>query len=113
MLALIYSTVVTGVMDDTLVDSFEDFKKIYETVSSILDETEKQPVISESELSFLEIEKAGFLKEFIWEAFARPYWSEPENLKMDDFIIWYKKQGDKTITPRPIGANVLLDIEKK
>ena len=31
---------------------------------------------------------SGFLPEYVWEYFAKPYWRRPDGLRLDEFAAW-------------------------
>lgn len=112
---LAYSAGVIANIDESLIDRFEDFEKIYSTSLEILSELkEKNPQQSteDNHINLSKIKEAGFLREFIWNAFSRSYWKEPSKLKLDEFKSWISEMDSSEFLVRPDGFDVLLNLSK-
>lgn len=38
--------------------------------------------------TIIEVQRAGFLREYVWEFMRRPYWQQPQPLKLAEFKLW-------------------------
>jgi hypothetical protein len=50
---------------------------------------EKETVRPNSDLDALaSVELSGFMREYVWHYLRRPEWSEPQELRMSEFLAW-------------------------
>ena len=114
--AIAYSFAVQSKIQSNLVDNFETVKKIYKETIEIVTEFAKKNNISlindDDIINLYEVSKAGFLDEIIWEAYNRPYWIKPSDLRLNDFKQWAEKNTSKQFVVRPIGVNILINKYK-
>ena len=81
--ALTYAINVMAKLPDDLVLNFAHYIDVYRTTLSIMSEvaenTNKKITKSKDTVSFIEVNDAGYLKEFIWTVFKNPYWKNQKN----------------------------------
>ncbi len=112
--AIMYGVAVQAKLADNLIDSYNNFIEIYDATIEVVIELSNNKGLSlineaDENIDIFEVQASGFLKEFIWEAFKRPYWNQPTGLKLNDFNKWVEMQRSKKFISRPIGVNILIE----
>jgi len=54
-----------------------------------------------------DVQQDGYMREYIWNYFRRPYWREPDGLKMSEFKIWAETHLSGHVAP--VNHGVLID----
>ena len=107
--AIAYSNAVINSLDESLIDSFQDFLNIYKAYINKLKEEASSFEIGNKDSVLLEIYETGFLKEYIWDSYARPYWSKPNDLNQKKYIEWLNQLKIKDTSFRPHGVKININ----
>lgn len=110
-LAINYGINVVALVPNDLIISFDEYLEIYEMTLSLSDLPENILITDKEKkdlIGIVEINQAGFLKEFIWTVFYSPYWEKPNGLQLDKFKNWTNQFNKKTFEGRPIGVEVFI-----
>ena len=63
------------------------------------------PVNPQAQLpKIIEVQRAGFLREYVWEFMRRPYWQQPHSLNLAEFKLWRDRNlaGHKGLVRPPV-----------
>ena len=109
---ILYGFSVQTKLPKDLVDSYDNFFDIYDLFISIDSETDKleheKINTGKNVIDYIVINNAGFLREFIWLAFNRPYWVQPKDLKIQEFQLWLEKNKSEKLLSRPAAVDILI-----
>jgi hypothetical protein len=115
-LAMTYGLTVQAVLADDLVGSFADFTQLYkksiELAEAMLEQKFQGKTSDDKTIDLFAINKAGFIREFLWQTFARPYWHKPRNLKQQAYTDWLNGFAEQSFPVRPQGVSVLISRKK-
>jgi len=73
------------------IDSLDRSLNCWEPTLKILEGiTSKQPAgaVDTSFAGMIAARNAGYLREYVWTYFRRPYWTQPGDLKLEEFKVW-------------------------
>jgi hypothetical protein len=111
--SILYSAAVKSQSPQNFVYNFNNYYQMYDFLISVnyddSDENEARKDGNEY-IDYIDIYKAGFLREFIWVVYYRPYWAKPKDLKLELFQLWLDENNSKAFIKRPIGISILLKI---
>lgn len=54
-----------------------------------------------------DVQEAGYMREYIWNYFRRPYWAQPDGLRMSEFKVWAGSHLSGHIAP--VNHGILVD----
>jgi len=83
----------------------------YATWKKVPEKAEAQPSAITFVDALRDVQDAGYMREYIWNYFRRPYWTQPDGLRMTDFKVWAETHLSGHIAP--VNHGIVIAWEDK